>query len=88
MWELGGNWIVAMIMEKVAMIIEEVAMILEIVAMINTKVATIENLEQHDFLNKSSTSLTIRESKFVSPTLTRWAAFFVGESSGDYEEIG
>ena len=48
MWELGGNWIVAMI--------------LEIVAMINTKVATIENLEQHDFLNKSSTSLTIGES--------------------------
>ena len=35
-WELGGNWIVAMIMEKVAMIIEEVAMI-------NTKVARIEN---------------------------------------------
>jgi len=38
-WELGGNWIVAMITGKVAMI-------LEIVAMINLKVATIENLEQ------------------------------------------
>ena len=62
MWELGGNWIVAMIMEKVAMIIEEVAMILEIVAMINTKVATIENLEPHELLNKSSASLTIGES--------------------------
>ena len=39
--ELGGNWIVAMIMTKVALIIHEVAMIIEKVAMISMKVATI-----------------------------------------------
>ena len=60
--ELGGNWIVARITGKVAMIIEEVATILDIVARKNTKVATIENLEQHELLNKSSASLTIGES--------------------------
>ena len=60
--ELGGNWIVAMITGKVARIIEEVATVLDIVARINTKVAKIENLEQHELLNKSSASLTNGES--------------------------
>ena len=51
-----------MIMGIVARITEEVETIPEIVAMINTKVARIENLEPHELLNKSSASLTIRES--------------------------